>query len=257
MQLKSLRNLLMVTTGVGGAIAAGLVIWGCWPPSLELPELTLPAQPALPAKASSPTPSARLTPEELASLRLQGPKPTAVEVPEIAEGPPLPSASSFPIQLLGTMIEQGYAVGLFRDAAGIFDVKGEGQTLELTPSGIKIEQVEPGVVLVAYSGQSIRLELPTTESKTRAAKVAFPTVQPPSPSSSLPRGASSEASLYQYMVPAGPEAGTSGDAEDIFAPLPDILNPLLPPPQPDMPGMVPPSETAGPNAPSSSARVPP
>jgi hypothetical protein len=188
---------------------------------------------------------------------LQGPKPTAAKVPEIADGPLLPNSSSFPIQLLGTMIEQGYAVGLFRDAAGIFDVKGQGQTLALTPSGVKIEQVEPGVVRVAYAGQSIRLELPPTEADFRAAKVASPTVQPPLPPTSRAAGTSSDLRPDQYMVPAGPEAPASGDAEDIFAPLPDMLNPLLPPPQPNMPAVVPQPETEGPKAAPSSARMPP
>ncbi len=165
MQLKSLKNQLIATTGVSGLVAAGIFGWAFWNSPADIAEISGgSSQPnALGASATIASNSQRNF-EDLWNLDLRGPRMSQVPTIEPASTNTMATIPEprFAIQLLGTIIEGSQAVGIFADASGGFDVKSAGEDLELSPVGVRISRIERGVAIVNYSGKEVRLEVPNT-----------------------------------------------------------------------------------------------
>ena len=76
------------------------------------------------------------------------PRPTPEPVP-----PPEPPPPRLEFTLVGTIIEAGQSLAMIEDADGNFDVKGEGESLELTPTGITVRSVASEEVTLDWMGR--------------------------------------------------------------------------------------------------------
>jgi hypothetical protein len=160
MQLKSLKNQLIATTGVSSLVAAGIIGWAFWNSPAPLPDVGLEAlPPTTPNEQKIVAGTNKLSFEDVWNLELRGPKManTAPVVPTLTVNTDVPQ-SKFAIQLVGTMIEGDQSVGFFSDTSGGIDMKSPGEDLELSPSGVRVSRIEPAIAFVRYMGQEIRLE---------------------------------------------------------------------------------------------------
>lgn len=66
------------------------------------------------------------------------------------------------------MISDSGSVAIVSDLAGEFDVKGVGQTLELSPAGITITKIESDSVTLDYKGSELKIEVDKTVPATGA-----------------------------------------------------------------------------------------
>lgn len=83
------------------------------------------------------------------------PKKTVRQTP-----PPKPVKPKLKLTLVGTIIDANGSLAIIEDAQGKFDVKGEGDSLELTPAGVRIGQIDSDQITLQYQGaeSTIRLE---------------------------------------------------------------------------------------------------
>lgn len=84
-------------------------------------------------------------------------KPTPRAAPPIARQPKQPSID---VTLVGTIIQSDDRLAILADAAGNFDVKGIGDSLELEPIGMTIEEIESESVTLQWNDRQsvIRLD---------------------------------------------------------------------------------------------------
>ncbi len=78
------------------------------------------------------------------------PRPT---VPASAPPPTLQ------LTLVGTIIESGKSLAIIADASGAFDVKGVGESLELTPAGVSVKRIESEQVELQFAGKTSTVKL--------------------------------------------------------------------------------------------------
>ena len=84
------------------------------------------------------------------------PKPT----PKVVERPtPPPAPPKLEVTLVGTIIQPDQSLAIVADASGEFDVKGIGESLELSPQGITVERIESERVTLRYQGRESTIEL--------------------------------------------------------------------------------------------------
>lgn len=96
------------------------------------------------------------------------PKPKPV-VPKIVRQPPAPKPKPIPqpvapkveLSLLGTLIENDRAVAIVADANGVIDQKRIGDTLNLQPSGVVVEDIQSGAVVVSHKGKRLTFSIVT------------------------------------------------------------------------------------------------
>ncbi len=224
MRIQSLRNILMATTGISVAMIAGVGVWTLLGGSSDLPEVSIPPADQQPPTTAVTVPAkAPQSFDGLWNLSMQGPRnelPRKMTAPAIAP----PTTPSFGILLVGTVIESNKSLGLFRDGLGYFDLKGVGEPLELTPTGAQVSNIEPEFATLRYEGRDVKLPL-----------VAGTTPAPLSPGDSgtmLGTPSMDENTMnpteeepVSMMTPMSPTDAAPVDADDIFAPLPDHLNP--------------------------------
>ncbi len=77
------------------------------------------------------------------------PKPTPPPTPR-----PEPPPPRLEFTLVGTIIKSGQSLAMIEDADGNFDVKGEGESLELTPTGITVQNVTSEQVTLNWMGRT-------------------------------------------------------------------------------------------------------
>ncbi len=92
-------------------------------------------------------------------------KPSPPPAPVVNKPPPPTAAPRLEITLVGTIIEANNSLAIVADAAGEFDVKGEGQSLELSPEGITVAKIESERVTVRYKGKESTIELDRSQVK--------------------------------------------------------------------------------------------
>ena len=85
----------------------------------------------------APTPSPRVTP----------PKRTVIPTPKP------PAAPRLNFVILGTIIDPQQSLAIVADQENNFDVKGVGETLDLTPEGVSIDKIDSGQVTLVYEGK--------------------------------------------------------------------------------------------------------
>lgn len=96
------------------------------------------------------------------------PKPRVVK-PRVIPAPPMPPALK--LTLVGTIIDSDNSLAIIADSAGEFDVKGVGESLELTPKGVSVTSIESEQVEVQYQGKKSTFKL-NREVKSKALKPA-------------------------------------------------------------------------------------
>ncbi len=98
------------------------------------------------------------------------PKPKPEPKPTVEEKPSPPKPPTLEITLVGTIIEAEQSLAIVADAGGEFDVKGVGESLELSPQGITIKTIEPERVTVSYQGRESTIELDRSAPEDRPAR---------------------------------------------------------------------------------------
>ena len=66
------------------------------------------------------------------------------------------------LQLVGTMVEGGRSLAIFTDASGKIDLKGVGETLELSPDK-RVESIEFAQVTISEQGRPTVLRVPNSK----------------------------------------------------------------------------------------------
>lgn len=87
------------------------------------------------------------------------PKPVPRPVPKPTPAPP----PSLDFTLVGTIIQSAQSLAIIEDASGNFDIKGEGESLELTPRGITVQRVESEKVTLDWQGRMATVKLERSE----------------------------------------------------------------------------------------------
>lgn len=88
-------------------------------------------------------------PPPVAPIKQPRPKPT----------PPPAGPPKLDLKLVGTIIQTNQSVAILSDSSGQFDVKGIGESLELTPQGVTLQEIEPEQVTLQYQGRRSTLQL--------------------------------------------------------------------------------------------------
>lgn len=154
-------------TGLAGGLLLGAIGAGAWSLSgLPQPQASSPTNTQigiLPPSEDATTGEASFDPGLLAmSLRdpLEDPKP----VPPRREPPPRvvpprkpPAAPKLNLTLLATIIDSQKSLAIIADASAMFEVKGVGESLELSPPGVSIVSIESGQVTLAHNGKESTL----------------------------------------------------------------------------------------------------
>ena len=98
------------------------------------------------------------------------PPPKPEPTPRVTEKPaPPPAPPKLDVTLVGTIIQPDQSLAIVADSTGEFDVKGTGESLELTPQGIIIERIESERVTLLYQGRQSTIELDRSAVKKGAA----------------------------------------------------------------------------------------
>lgn len=248
MELRTIKQALMGITGLATLLAIVILGWSVvggrqqFELSTEVP--TLPPDPSADPTVSGTrsrnfdalwgmSVKEAVAPQNMA----------AVDPVEVAVKPP------FAIQLIGTLVQANQAIGIFRDQAGGFDAKGSGESLALVPQGVEIEAIEPGIAKVKYEGKAITLELtstpaipPSPTSTSTAAPAPPPSLSNAGQPTNTPTAAPPAAAPMPIDFATGNESNAvPAGEEDIFAPLPAMLDPSrgtepLGSPEPQPPG---------------------
>ena len=96
------------------------------------------------------------------------PPPRPVPRPVTPAPPPPPTLE---MTLVGTIIEPGNSLAIIADAAGEFDVKGVGESLELNPPGVSVKSIESEQVQLQYRGETSTVKLDRdSQRKSKAGK---------------------------------------------------------------------------------------
>ena len=98
------------------------------------------------------------------------PEPKPEPKPKVVEKPSTPRPPALEVTLVGTIIEAEQSLAIVADANGDFDVKGIGESLELSPQGITIETIEPERVTLSFQGRESTIELDRSAAAERPAR---------------------------------------------------------------------------------------
>ena len=232
MQIKTLRNALIGTTGTAIAMLAGVGAWTLFWGSVGVPHVEIPI--ASQQFSSGETANASKSIKSfdgLWNLTLQEPR-TAKPIPKAAPSVVQQASSGFGIKLVGTVIETSQSLGLFRDDRGAFDLKGVGQALELVPAGAQVANIEPGIATLRYEGKELKLPMDagTSSAPGFAGMRGAPVMQPQESDQNM-----MQSEPVGMMMPMNPTDAAPEGEEDIFAPLPANMDPTRPMPASDAP----------------------
>lgn len=175
------RRCLAIAAGslFAGAVAVGA--WSMMDVSVLVANLGSESEPV--EAENSPTTSnpqvADTFDENLLKTSLRGPlfdppPPPPVAPPSVAprrqtpKPRPVVAAPKLELTLVGTLIENGRGLAILEDAANKFDVKGAGETLELSPAGVTVKHVSADQVTLVYQGRETTHELTKSKSKKAA-----------------------------------------------------------------------------------------
>lgn len=160
-QIRQILNILAALCVVGIGCVLLWAIAGTRLPEPETPHIRRPMQ------TGDKSDGSNVTAEQLAAVwdsRLQ--RSLGKEKSEPQKTPPPPprikrSPASFNprVELLATIIDSAKTMAIISDARGQTDIKGVGETLQLLPSGLKIEEIEAGRVMLSHRGRTVELQL--------------------------------------------------------------------------------------------------
>jgi hypothetical protein len=123
-------------------------------------------QPAIPSEINAQPYDASIAAKSLRGPLYDPPPPPTqrVEQPKPPPSTP-PKQTSLDITLVGTIIEASQSVAILSDSSGKFDIKGIGESLELSPPGITLKNIESEQVTVQYQGRESTLQLDRSRKK--------------------------------------------------------------------------------------------
>ncbi len=78
---------------------------------------------------------------------------------------PTPQQPILDLTLVGTIIEANQSIAILSDSAGQFDVKGIGESLELLPAGVTVQNIEAEQVTLQYQGRQSTVQLDRSTKK--------------------------------------------------------------------------------------------
>jgi type II secretory pathway component PulC len=74
------------------------------------------------------------------------------------------------VTLVGTIIESDQSLAIVADSSGKFDIKGVGESLELSPQGMTVKTIESERVTLQFQGRQSTVELDRSTKTAKAAK---------------------------------------------------------------------------------------
>ena len=140
----------------------GVAVWAISKPTLPEPEAPRTRQSA---KSADHQNELAVTDQQLVTVagrKLQGPlkeEEKIVQTKATVTKPRTRTPLNPRVELLATVIDPVRTVAIISDARGRTDLKGVGETLELMPSGLRIEKIEADRVTLSLRGQSIKVKL--------------------------------------------------------------------------------------------------
>ena len=155
-------------TGLAGALLAGTAGAIAWSVSaIELPETSASMSPStnLPAAVPSGVSDSAVDDARFDSLELRSPlyDPSPPQRPVVKPPrpvtPPAPKKPTLSVTLVGTVIDNDGRLAILADPSGKFDVKGVGESLELTPDGMTVKKIESESVTLEYNGRTLNVPL--------------------------------------------------------------------------------------------------
>lgn len=178
MDISKQRRLLNLTTAGLLAATGGVVAWSMSgitdsEISIASPE-TNSAPPANSAGQGDDRPVKKLAESRLRGPLYDPPPPPAPAPKPVAPPPEPPKQKPTPklgVTLVGTIIEADQSVAIIADSTGKFDIKGIGESLELSPEGMVLASIDSEQVTVTYQGResTVALEKNTKKNKDGAA----------------------------------------------------------------------------------------
>ncbi|WP_197454884.1 type II secretion system protein N [Stieleria varia] len=167
MEITQQRRLL---TGMAGALLLGAVAGGAWsfmPIPTELSGVdSSGAQSSFVVAPPSQEPEPLNVDLELRLGSTLFDKPVAppaapVETPKLKPPVVTPSPRKNPLELtlVGTLIQSGESVAMIADASGKVDVARAGQSLDLLPAGVVVQEIDSESVTLRYQGQDSVMRL--------------------------------------------------------------------------------------------------
>ncbi len=112
--------------------------------------------------------------DRIAAQSLRAPLYDAPAPPPAARPPqPPPKPAPRPktgldVTLVGTIIESNQSFAILADSMGKFDIKGIGESLELSPQGMTVESIEAEQVTLEYQGRQSTVQLDRSRKKAAA-----------------------------------------------------------------------------------------
>lgn len=159
------RSLNLIAAGLlAGTV--GAVGWSLSGPGIETGPVVASTEATTVATELRPADVDATTQNELSARALRRPlydpppQPVVAAPPQTKEVKPAPAPlPPLEVTLVGTMIEADQRLAIIADAKGEFDVKGVGESLELSPQGITVEQIESERVTLRYQGRTSTVQL--------------------------------------------------------------------------------------------------
>ncbi|MDB4614419.1 hypothetical protein OAH18_01890 [bacterium] len=171
MSIRAQRQFLFLLSAGFLAATVGAVWYGLQKPTVE--PLAAPAAGAIGAE----TPDGSSDPDSVKQLltatdtKLRRPlydpvvKPVAPKVVRVAKPQkreiPKPPPPKIELTLLGTVVEGGRSIAIVADASGSIDQKQIGETLQLKPDGLVLEDIQTGEVIVSHDGKRLTFSVQT------------------------------------------------------------------------------------------------
>lgn len=178
MDISRQRRLLNLTTAGLLAATGGVVAWSM--SGISDSEISAPspgnsgANPETSVAQADDGGASKLAESPLRGPLYDPPPPPAPAPKPVAPPPDPPKQKPIPklgVTLVGTIIEADQSVAIIADSTGKFDIKGIGESLELSPQGMVLESIDSEQVTVTYQGResTVVLEKTTKKNKNGAA----------------------------------------------------------------------------------------
>lgn len=163
MDLSTQRRCLGAITGGLLLGAVGAVAWSF--SGIDPSDINPRSRSIRPRRADTAAVERRVLEDRIAaqSLRapLYDPPPPPVRAADAAprREPASPPTAPLEVTLVGTIIQTDQNLAILADSSGKFDVKGIGETLELSPQGITVENIKSEQVTLRFQGRQSTLQL--------------------------------------------------------------------------------------------------
>jgi type II secretory pathway component PulC len=125
-------------------------------------------RPAIATDQNDPRSDDRIVAQRLRGPLYDPPAPPPARPPEPPSPAATPAARPKPkldVTLVGTIIEAKQSLAILADSTGKFDIKGIGESLELSTEGITVQNIESEQVILQYQGRRSTVTLDRSKKK--------------------------------------------------------------------------------------------